>query len=141
MTASVKGGLLLLLAFLLGVGAGAAGLAAYQARTGGWSPAERAEHFQRHFLKRLTAELELRPEQQQRIEGMLKESVQEFAKLREEIGPRFRELRLRGRDRIRSALDPGQQTKFDALEQEWSRRADRRFGRDPGRSGEERKAP
>jgi Spy/CpxP family protein refolding chaperone len=138
MKPTAKGALLLLLAFLLGIGAGAAGVAAYQARTSGWHSADRPGQFQQFILKRLTKELELRPEQQQRIEAMLKETGQEFAKLREEMAPRFRDLRLRGRDRIRTVLDAGQQAKYEQLEQEWARRGERRSGREAGRAGENR---
>jgi len=38
----------------------------------------------------LTKELGLRPEQRQKVEAVLDETSHEFAKLREEIGPKFR---------------------------------------------------
>jgi len=135
----VKGALLLLLAFGLGVGAGVAGYACYQARFG-WRHAPQEGRFQQIVLARLTKELDLRPEQRQQVESVLKETGQEFARLREEIAPRYRDIRTRARDRIRAALDAGQQAKFDVLEKEWARRAERWHGRDARPGGDEGKA-
>jgi hypothetical protein len=59
------------------------------------------------------------------VEAALKETGGEFARLREEMRPRFQEIRNRSRERIRTILDGEQQAKFDALSAEWERRADR----------------
>ncbi len=127
----VKGALLLLLVFLLGAGAGALGLGVYQVRTGGWGP-PRGGRFQEFMLRRLTSELELRPEQRPQVEAILRETGEEFARLREEIRPRFREIQARSRGRIKAVLDAGQQAKFDAMADEWERRAERWRGRSGG---------
>jgi hypothetical protein len=89
----------------------------------------------------LTKELGLRPEQQKSVEAILGETGQEFARLREEIGPRFRDIRTRTRERIRGVLDAEQQAKFEVVEKEWERRAARWHDRQPGSAGNERKAP
>jgi hypothetical protein len=125
----VKGALLLLLAFGLGVIGGAVGYGAYHARFGGWRSPQGGETFRQHFLSRLTKELDLRSDQRERVEGILKETGQAFGRLRQEIGPRFREIRTEARSRIRAVLDSAQQTKFDVLAEEWERRADRWRGR------------
>jgi Spy/CpxP family protein refolding chaperone len=122
MTPRVKGALLLLLAFVLGAGTGALGFGLFQARTGWWGPRRDAERFQQLVLKRLSNELDLRADQQQQVEAVLRESGEEFARLRGEFRPRFQEIRERSRDRIRAILDPGQQAKFETLAQEWERR-------------------
>lgn len=129
----VKGALLLLLAFLLGTAAGALGFGLLQARTGWWHPPRDPARFQQFLLKRLTRELDLRPEQQQQVENVLRETSQEFARLREDIGPRVREIRVRSREKIRAILTPEQQAKFEALEKEWLRRAES-WHREGGRS-------
>ena len=121
----LKGALLLLLAFVLGVGTGALGLGLYQTRTGWWGARRDAGRFQELMLKRLTSELDLRADQQQQVEVILRGSGEEFARLRQEIRPRFQEIRERSRDRIRALLEPGQQAKFEILAQEWERRAER----------------
>jgi hypothetical protein len=140
MTPRMKGALFLLLAFALGAGAGAAGFGYYHTRFGWGRPPEEGR-FQQHVVNRLTRELELRPEQRQQVEAILKDTGQEFGRLRDEMSPRFRELRTRGRERIQGVLDAGQRTKFESLAQEWERRADRWHGRNPGVTAGERKGP
>ncbi len=136
----LKGTLLLLLAFGLGVVGGAVGFGVYHARFGDWRSPGGAARFQDRILSRLTKELGLSPEQRQKVEAVLEETSQEFAKLREEIGPKFREIRNQAQQRIRAALDAAQQVKFDKLAQEWERRAERwRAG--AKRVGPDQKAP
>ena len=141
MTSRVKGSLLLLAAFGLGIGAGALGLGVYQARSGWGRPPYDAARFQQHVLQHLTKELDLRPDQQKAIETILAETGQEFTRLREEIGPRFRDIRTRAQDRIRAVLNTNQLAKFGVLEKEWERRAARWRERPSGSPGAERKAP
>lgn len=137
----LKGTLLLLLAFGLGVVGGAAGLGVYHTRFADWRAPGGATRFQERILSQLTKELDLRSEQQQKVEAVLQETSQEFTKLRAEIGPKFRAIRDRARDQIRAALDAAQQVKFDKVAQEWERRAERWRDRG-GRSGApDRKAP
>jgi hypothetical protein len=136
----MKGALLLLLAFGLGIAGGAAGFGLYHTRLGDWRSPEGATRFQDRILARLTKELELRAEQRQQVEVVLKDAGQEFTRLRDEIGPRFREIRDRSKERIRAVLDAAQQTKFDTVSQEWERRIERWRGRGPG-VVPERKAP
>jgi Spy/CpxP family protein refolding chaperone len=121
----LKGALFLLVAFLLGAATGALGLGLYQARTGWWGPHRGPDRFERFLLQRLTRELDLRPEQRQQVESILRETGQEFARLREEIRPRIRDIRVRSREKIQAILSPEQQTKYEALEEEWDRRAER----------------
>lgn len=125
MKPGVKGAVLLLLAFGLGVIGGAVGFAVYHTRFGDWRSPEGAARFQHRIVSRLTKDLDLRPDQRDRVEAVLKNARQEFSRLREEIGPRFREIRSRTRDQIRALLDATQQAKFDTLSQEWERRAAR----------------
>lgn len=132
MTPRLKGTLLLLLAFGLGVVGGAVGFGVYHARFGDWRSPGSAARFQDRILSRLTKDLGLRAEQRQKVEAVLKETGEEFAKLREEIGPKFRDIRNRTQERIRAVLDAAQQVKFDTLAQEWEQRAER--WRNRGRS-------
>jgi len=136
----MKGALLLLLAFGLGLVGGAVGFGVYHTRFGDWRSPEGAARFQDRILSRLTKELDLRSEQRQKVETVLKEAGQEFTRLREEIGPKFRDIRNRTRDQIRAILDAAQQVKFDSVAQEWERRAERWRGRTSG-DARERKAP
>ena len=137
----LKGTLLLLLAFGLGVVGGAVGFGVYHTRFGEWRAPGGAARFQERVLSRLTKELGLRSEQRQKVEAVLEETSQEFAKLREEIGPKFRDLRNGAQERIRAVLDATQQAKFDKLAQEWERRAERWRNRGAKPEGPDRKAP
>ena len=141
MRARAKGALLLLVAFGLGVGAGTLGFGVFQTRVGWWRGPQEPGHLQQHVLARLTKDLGLRPDQQESVKGILGEVGQEFSRLREEIGPRFRDIRTRSRDRIRSVLDADQQAKFDKLAQGWERRESRRHDHPSGSAGPERKGP
>lgn len=128
-----KGALLLGMAFLLGVGAGALGLDVYRARTA-WGP-DRAARAQAVVLQRLTRELGLTPAQQAQVEAILRATGVEFARLREEMRPRFSAIRDRSRIQILAVLTPEQQPKFDALAAEWERRWERRRGEAQGTPG------
>ena len=128
--------MLLIVAFLLGATAGALGFGIYQVRAGRWSP-NRAARSQELVLQRLTQELGLNPGQRQQVEAVLQEAGAEFARLREEVRPRFREIQERSRTRITAILDPGQRAKFAVLADEWQRRAERRRGETQGTRGRE----
>jgi hypothetical protein len=125
MTPRVKGALLLLFAFLLGTAAGVLGFGLYQGRAGWWRQPRDSEQARQFVLKRLTRELGLQPEQQQQVEAILRAAGQEFARLREDIAPRVRDIRGRSREKIRAILSPEQQVKLEALEREWEHRAER----------------
>jgi len=137
----LKGTLLLLLAFGLGVAGGAVGFGVYHNRFGDWRAPGGAARFEERVLSRLTKELDLRSDQRQKVESVLEEARNEFAKLREEIGPKFRDIRNRTRDNIRAALDAAQQVKFDKVAQEWERRAERWRDRGGKPDGPDRKSP
>jgi len=118
----VKGTLVLVLAFVLGAVTGGVALSLYQMQSGWWwhSRGDGAR-FQQYLLRRLTRELDLRAEQRDRVESILRESGAEFARLREDIRPRFREIRTHTRERIREVLDAEQQQKFERLTAEGGR--------------------
>jgi len=81
-------------------------------------------------------------DQQQRVEGILRESGEEFARLRQEMRPRFQAIRGRTRDQIRGVLDPEQRARFEVVAEEWDRRAAERWGwRPQAPDSEKSKAP
>lgn len=116
----VKGAALLTLAFVLGALVGALGFGAVQARWGWRAPGWEARGAR--LLRQLDRELTLTPAQREQVETILRETRQEFGRLREEVGPRFREIRERSRARIREVLDPAQREKFDAFSTRWGER-------------------
>ena len=127
MRPKAKGALLLVVAFLLGVAAGGLGFGVYKARFG-HRPGP--EQFQAMVLHRLSRELDLQPEQQERVRTILRESGQDFARLRDEMRPKFQEIRAKTGDQIRGTLNASQQAKFDELRARWEQHTDRRHGPD-----------
>ncbi|HTU00963.1 MAG TPA: hypothetical protein VMG58_04070 [Candidatus Sulfotelmatobacter sp.] len=127
MRPGVKGALLLILAFLLGVAAGSLGFGVYRAR---FAHRPGPEQFQTMVLHRLSRELDLKPDQQQQVQTILREAGQDFARLREEMHPKFQEIRSKTAGRIHAVLDPSQQAKFEDLRARWEQHAER--GRGPG---------
>jgi Spy/CpxP family protein refolding chaperone len=89
------------------------------------------------YLHRMQVQLNLSPDQRQRIEAILRESQQRSRALWESIEPRMREEVKKTRDRIREHLTPEQRQKFEEMSRArppMSRRPD-----DPNWSGEERR--
>lgn len=124
----VKGALLLLVAFLLGTASGALGIALFRSHAGWWGSPRDAARFQEMVIRRLTRELDLRPEQRQQVQTIMREAGDQFTRLREEMRPRFIEIRDRTRDRIRALLDADQQSRFQTLMDRWDRERERRRG-------------
>jgi Spy/CpxP family protein refolding chaperone len=118
----LKGALLLTVAFVLGVAAGAVGSAHWRAKWSDLGPGSRAS---RAMLRHLDRELGLAPAQREQLEAILRETGQEFGRLRDEVRPRLREIRLRSRARMREVLDPAQRERFDALAARWQERRSR----------------
>ncbi len=141
MSSRAKGALLLILAFVLGAAAGVLGTRVFAFRSD-WHTPEGRVRFQESILARMTKQLDLRSDQQQAVRGILQDAGQEFTKLREEMRPRFQEIRSRTQERIRGVLDGAQQAKFQAMVRDWEERGRRRHGSDgPAPGGAERKAP
>ena len=101
------------------------GYASTSSRTGHGEPGRDPARFQRLVLARLTRDLSLTAAQQQQVEGILRETGQEFAKLRAEFQPQLAAIRTGSRDRIGALLNPDQQQKFDALVKRWERHRER----------------
>lgn len=131
MSPRLKGAAFLTLAFVFGVVVGVVGFGAVQARWGWqWSRG----HPER-LLRQLDRAVGLTPAQRRQVEAILRDTRQEFAQLREEVGPRFREIRARSRARIREVLEPAQREKFDAFSAREDARVRRRFGGGPAPPG------
>jgi Spy/CpxP family protein refolding chaperone len=83
---------------------------------------------QREFIRRMDKELNLTPQQRERIAEALKESQERTKQIREKIAPEMREELKRVRDEIRAELTPEQQEKFEqAMKTKPPRKSD-----DPG---------
>lgn len=86
----------------------------------GWK--QNPEKFQHRLMEKFTSRLGLNSEQQQKVSVILQDTRAKMEALREEIHPRFREIRDSAKSRIRELLTPDQQAKFDVMAAEMDAR-------------------
>jgi hypothetical protein len=67
------------------------------------------------FLDHFGKELELSPDQRQRIEVIITDSQKRTKELSDQLQPKLREEVRQARDLIRAELDPDQRRRFDAI--------------------------
>ena len=67
------------------------------------------------MFEKIRNDLNLNTEQSEEMQKVLDETAAEFRTLRSELRPRYEELRLKARGRMRAVLAPEQQQKFDSL--------------------------
>jgi Spy/CpxP family protein refolding chaperone len=72
---------------------------------------------QGELFRRMERQLELTPDQRQRIEAIVKESQERVRALAEDLAPRTREELRRMREKIREELTPEQRRKFERLDE------------------------
>jgi hypothetical protein len=107
-----KAGLMVVVIFVLGFIAGAM-VPDLMSRPPDGPPPRGPHGGPDQFMKQLTQELSLTPEQGRAIGQVLAETKGEFDRLQHEFRPRFKEIRGRSRDRIRAALNPDQKAKYE----------------------------
>ncbi len=73
------------------------------------------------FLRRAQRELDLTPEQRERIDLILKESQERTRKIMEPVSPQIRDELQRVRAEFRAVLTPEQQVRFDELARQQQR--------------------
>ncbi len=118
--------------FALGVALGALAMDLYQQSVQRRAPLgapPRGESARERHLRYLVRELNLDEKQTEQVRQILEETRREFLQLRNEMRPRFEEIRRRSHERLRAVLRPEQQAKFEELirreEQEHRREKDR----------------
>ena len=74
------------------------------------------------MFEKIRNDLNLNAEQSKEMQKVLDETAGEFRTLRSELRPRYGELRLKARGRMRAILIPEQQQKFDTLMAEFDAR-------------------
>jgi Spy/CpxP family protein refolding chaperone len=67
------------------------------------------------FLRRVERELDLTPEERERIEKILKESQEQTRKIMEPVSPALQAQMQKTKEEFRQALTPEQQGRFDQL--------------------------
>lgn len=68
-----------------------------------------------NYLERVARELDLTPDQSQRIETIISESQKRTKELSDAMAPKVREEVRRARERMRAELTPEQRIKYDRL--------------------------
>ena len=113
--ARIKIWLVLVSVFVLGGITGAALDSAYRLRawqTGGHRDGQ-GENPDARFFAALQSELNLNDTQAAAIRNIIDETSREYRALRAEMRPRYEEIHVRRRERIRALLSPEQQQQFD----------------------------
>ncbi len=100
------------IALLIGMGIGYVGgfkAAHHQMHT--WKSGSMLEHFSK--------ELKLTPDQKEKMGKILEAKRSQITALRNEVHPKFEEIRRSSKEEIRKILTLEQQEKFDKLEAKW----------------------
>ena len=111
---SLKTWLVLLVVFVLGgvTGTGLSGV--YRSKVNA-SFRESRERDHKAMFEKIRNDLNLNAEQSKGMQKVLDDTAGEFRALRSELRPRYEELRLKARGRMRALLTAEQQQKFDTL--------------------------
>ncbi len=70
------------------------------------------------FLRRMERELGLTPEQQKRVDALIKESQERTKRLMEPVSPQLRQEVQRAREEFRDLLTPEQRKRFDDIQRQ-----------------------
>ena len=106
--------LVLVAVFVLGAVTGIGISGVYRSRANATLRASRVHERQAMFEK-MRSDLNLTAQQSTDMQKLLDETGNEFRALRGELRPRYEELRLKTRGRMRALLTAEQQQKFDTL--------------------------
>ena len=110
----LKTWLVLVTVFLLGAVTGVGLSGVYRSKANASFRNGGARNHQAMF-ERIRNDLSLNTEQSKEMQKVLDETAGEFRTLRGELRPRYEELRLKARGRMRAILTADQQQKFDSL--------------------------
>ncbi|HKY30317.1 MAG TPA: hypothetical protein VJM12_20465 [Pyrinomonadaceae bacterium] len=109
-----KSWLVLVVIFVLGAVTGVGLGGVYRSKTDASFRGAHVRHREAMFEK-MRSDLNLTEEQSKEMRKVLDETGNDFRALRNELRPRYEELRLKTRGRMRALLTPEQQGKFDSL--------------------------
>lgn len=124
----LKTWLVLLAVFVLGGVTGVALSGVYRSKANA-SFRESRERDHKAMFEKIRNDLSLNTEQSTGMQKVLDEAAGEFRTLRSELRPRYEELRLKTRGRMRALLTADQQQKFDTLMTEIDARRQNSDGR------------
>ncbi len=105
---------LLVVVFLLGIALGVLGTYVASGRVWGARVQDRGAHGQpTRAVERLTRELNLTPDQQDKLGKILADMQARFDAIHQQMAPQFDQVRHQAREQIRAILTPEQRPKFE----------------------------
>jgi Spy/CpxP family protein refolding chaperone len=106
---------LVFILFLLGIALGSVGT--YLVTTHVWAARAQAApvHGPGHAMAMFTRDLNLSPDQRDRIQAILNDTRSKYAVLHQKLDPEYEQVRQLGREHIRETLTPDQRPKFEEL--------------------------
>ncbi|MGH9842463.1 MAG: hypothetical protein ACREEM_27285 [Blastocatellia bacterium] len=113
--------------FLLGCITGAALNGFYRARTSSYDSGAMYQSKRQVMFEELRRDLDLSDEQAAGVLKALDETLNDYRGLRQEVRPRYEEVRQRAHARIRALLTAGQQQRFDAKMAEWDAKGEEKL--------------
>jgi Spy/CpxP family protein refolding chaperone len=123
----LKTWLVLLVVFVLGCATGVGIGGVYRSKTDASLRESRGRRREAMFEKMRT-DLSLTEEQSKEMRKVLDDTGNEFRALRSELRPKYEELRMKTRGRMRALLNTEQQQKFDSLMAEIDARKQKESG-------------
>lgn len=100
----------------------------------GWFAATRSFESPMHgkrgqLVEKFSRELKLTPDQKEKVRVILEAKRAQFKALREELRPKFDEIRLSSRAEIEKILTPEQIPAFKKMESDWQARREKRMNK------------
>lgn len=111
---SRKAALLVFVVFVLGIALGGVGVYTVTARVQA-AHAQASAHTPANTMAMFTRDLNLTPEQQKQIQGIIGDTRARYAVLHDKFDPEYERVRQAGRERIRQILTAEQQPKLEDL--------------------------
>jgi hypothetical protein len=108
-----KAVLLVLVVFVLGIALGAVGTYVVTSRVLAARPQTAVVHTTANTVATLTKDLNLNPDQQKQILGVLNDTRSRYDAIHQEVDPEYEKVRQEGRERIRELLTAEQRLKFE----------------------------
>lgn len=110
-----KAVLLVFVVFVLGIALGALGTYMVTTRVLAARPQAAVVHTAANTVATLTRDLNLNPDQQRQILGILNDTRSRYDAIHQEVDPEYEKVRQEGRERIRELLTADQRPKFEEV--------------------------
>jgi len=110
-----KAVLLVIVVFVLGIALGAVGTYMVTTRVLAARPQAVEVHTAANTVATLTRDVNLNPDQQRQVLGILNDTRSRYDAIHQEVDPEYEKVRQEGRERIRELLTADQRPKFEEV--------------------------